>query len=840
MGRIQLNKKTEGTITVFLSLILLLILSLLFTMIEGARVNTAKVFAERAVTTAMDSVLAEYYGPLWEEYHVFGYHSGGGNDKEQIQSLLSEYMSYTFDPNLELSDSNREDGIELYDIVPEHVIVSNEVNLTDYDGGLIINEAVEYMKYRELGNGLEALLNKLTLLETPGKVSYLMEEKLKVEEELVTIDRDILELMELIDGVRTSKKGIELAADGSIQIESPFIKMICYEEVTMANVGINHESIYQAQKVHYSNPSEYYDVIKESFIQLEQIQNQMILLNQNKDTNAQSLEQEQILLAALMTEGKRSDEKEEQIKKIKKRIEELHRSINEAEVQIKEQKASLLTQLTMIRDSRYQLLQLTMIIKPLVIKAISYIDRILIKIEVATPMIKQYEEQLESEKIFLEEEVYAGLEEGFKELKKYVSMDDSGYDFKGMRRILEQNKAVLDAAESYLMQAEVELSSELYQPAKMSLIKAENFLATYQIKGLTIDYSSLVLDRSGQKTPLDKVNSLLKSGLIHLVVDPEDISDAKLTTSQALPSEIAAMTQDDTDYLAGLATFFEHSVIGSNSGIGSFFGGFQGGIEVLPALGKEINQITEHILYQEYLKEHFGMYPTEEEKVEGQKPSVLTYEQEYLLVGKLSDHENLASVVSRIILLRTILDFVGILGNKQVQSEAKLIATSLVGFTGLPILISITQIMILILWAFGEALLDTCALMMGKEVPILKKDVGMQFTDLFLINRGYLMQKASQMTNSKDLALSYQDYLRLFLLMKDKNELAYKSLDLIQENIRLRYQQDSFRIENCLFGYNAEVDFMIKSKFTAIAYVRKYLNNQDNNFHFKVKATYCY
>ena len=67
-----LHIKEEGTITVFLSLILLLILSLLFTMIEGARVNTAKVFAERALTAAMDSTLAEYYGPLWEEYHIFG------------------------------------------------------------------------------------------------------------------------------------------------------------------------------------------------------------------------------------------------------------------------------------------------------------------------------------------------------------------------------------------------------------------------------------------------------------------------------------------------------------------------------------------------------------------------------------------------------------------------------------------------------------------------------------------------------------------------------------------------------------------------------------------------
>ncbi len=65
-------KKPEGSITVFLSLILLLILSLIMGIVEGARVNTARIFAARALTTAMDSVLAEFYDPLMEEYHLLG------------------------------------------------------------------------------------------------------------------------------------------------------------------------------------------------------------------------------------------------------------------------------------------------------------------------------------------------------------------------------------------------------------------------------------------------------------------------------------------------------------------------------------------------------------------------------------------------------------------------------------------------------------------------------------------------------------------------------------------------------------------------------------------------
>ena len=64
-------KKKDGSITVFLTLILLLILSLIMTILEGARISVAQVFAERALITSMDSLLAEYYRPLFDEYHIF-------------------------------------------------------------------------------------------------------------------------------------------------------------------------------------------------------------------------------------------------------------------------------------------------------------------------------------------------------------------------------------------------------------------------------------------------------------------------------------------------------------------------------------------------------------------------------------------------------------------------------------------------------------------------------------------------------------------------------------------------------------------------------------------------
>ena len=68
-----------GEITAFLSLIFLLILSLVGTSLESARVNVGRSFADRSLQNAMESLYTEYCRPLWEDYHLFfldyyGYH----------------------------------------------------------------------------------------------------------------------------------------------------------------------------------------------------------------------------------------------------------------------------------------------------------------------------------------------------------------------------------------------------------------------------------------------------------------------------------------------------------------------------------------------------------------------------------------------------------------------------------------------------------------------------------------------------------------------------------------------------------------------------------------------
>lgn len=838
----NIDRRVQGTITVFLSLILMLVLSLLCTIIEGARVSTVKVFSERALTVAMDSALAKYYGPLWEEYHIFGYYFGNGGDeenKESLEKILSDYMSCSIKPGKSSGSTESKDVTDLYGITSCSMSVDDFTGLMDYEGELLIIEAVEYMKYREIGDVMEKLLGKLSLLEDSGKVSYVMEEKQKVEEELVKIDKEILKLMELYDGLKTSSKGIKLAKDGSLMTTAAFIKKICYGDVSMTSVGINHKEIFLVQKDNYVDPDSIFEDIHTN---LECIAKTISWMESAQD-NINALEAERDLkkatLDALKAKGNKTDEDKQQIKQIKKTIQDIDKAIQEKNKQIQEQRKKMEPLISAVKEDSSQISDLVEEITSLIDSAITSLNNIISRLKTAGPLLEQYEKLMISQKDTLSEDIYEGLEEDLQELKKYTGNQAGGYDFAGMKDILVNNQAVLAQTSQALDWAEEEMKKENFSYAGAYYTYAGETLRDYRIDGLTLDYSTLVYDKSSQKSPLDEVNNLIQSGLTDLIINNDTISKKELTITELLPSGIQAL-QDEQEDGSGFSSFFKNASIGdTNTGMADLFGSFGDSTLLEDVLEKGVNTLAEVLLHQAYLDEHFGKYQPAGADLKSQKPSVLAYEQEYLLAGKASDQENLEAVISKIITIRMLLDFISVIKDTGIRNEAKLMASALVGFTGLPVLVKITQVLLLLIWSFAEALLDTCALLMGKKIPILKKNVVLTLPEIFMINRDYLQRKASSLADSKELSLSYQEYLRIFLLMKGKKELAYRSMDLIQENIRLRYDADDFSMKDCLYGFDAKAEITFSSKFTAFTFLSNYLRDKAG-YRYSVEASYSY
>lgn len=111
--------------------------------------------------------------------------------------------------------------------------------------------------------------------------------------------------------------------------------------------------------------------------------------------------------------------------------------------------------------------------------------------------------------------------------------------------------------------------------------------------------------------------------------------------------------------------------------------------------------------------------------------------------------------------------------------------------------------------------------------------------EIFLISHSFLKTKAAAYTETGRLSLSYEDYLRGFLMLKGGEEIIYRSMDLIQENLNLRYEE-SFHMRDCLFGLEAEAQYSIASRFLALPMVSRYLNKEITGCTFFEKASCSY
>lgn len=831
----------DGSITVFLSLVLMLVLSLIMTVIEGARFYAAKVMAERALTTAMDSVLAEFYGPLMKEYHLLGLNAGyGGSNisRGEIENKLSDYMSYTFLPNSGLTGAKP--GVELYNITLDDVCVEDIVRITEHGGKLFVHEACGYMKYKVAGDGLELLLNKLNLLEQPKKISYIYEKKIELEEQLAAIDEGILDLMEQLDGISTGKNGLNTDKKGNIKTVGNFVKKICYGTPDMEKVGINNSFIFEALKNSYYDPAYSFEKINSNLDEIDSLSSQIndCIIQQEEVRQLLSDEEERLarleeILALQKEEGNDTEDTEAEIKACKENKKELESDLKDIQDNISSlnkmmdsyirDTKSLISDISDVAD---HLLNVTNDARDTVISLMDESDRV-------KPLIANYENVLKTESEDLDETTREGLYEDLGELKKYEPDSGYGYDFKAMKEIISGNASILSEVKDFLSKGETGLSSGEYKRTRDYVYNASLSLSKYRISDLKLDYSSLVENRDADN-PHDKIKSVVTGGLMELVLDTGKLSEASINNDN-LPSHSMAANE------AGSFSFKEligGMKAGKGSGMGGLFSGYnEMGLSGVFIYG--INELAAKLLFQEYLDEHFYRMPFADDETGTRKPTVLSYEQEYLIAGYKNDKDNLSSVVTRIILLRTLFNFISVLGNKEKMNEAKLTATALVGFTGLYILVILTQTLLLILLAFSEALVDTCAILEGKELPVFKKQFEMGIYDMFILNREYIKQKADGISkDSKGITLGYQEYLKIFLFFKDKEKTSYRCMDLIQENIRLNYDEN-FNMQNCLFGFDARADFTIKSKFITIPHIQKYIHGKDEA-DYSVKAGYSY
>ena len=228
--------------------------------------------------------------------------------------------------------------------------------------------------------------------------------------------------------------------------------------------------------------------------------------------------------------------------------------------------------------------------------------------------------------------------------------------------------------------------------------------------------------------------------------------------------------------------------------------------------GSVFSDITNVVLFNEYLMDHFGYFSAPNSK------GGMQYEIEYLLYGKEKDSENLEKVLNRIMWIREGMNLIYI-ATSNLANEAEDMATGLFGWTENPIIIALAAVAIVGAWAYGEALLDVRGLLAGKRVAFIKnKDTWMTSLD----NLGEFFKAGNLQAKESKTGLDYKDYLRILLYLTSTSDSAYRAMDIIQ--LRLREKVPNFLMSSQVYAVEFKATVNARALFSSLPNMKNMLN----------------
>ena len=233
------------------------------------------------------------------------------------------------------------------------------------------------------------------------------------------------------------------------------------------------------------------------------------------------------------------------------------------------------------------------------------------------------------------------------------------------------------------------------------------------------------------------------------------------------------------------------------------------------SLSKEIKNKCVNALYAG-LK--FGNYNNPE------KNTVLKYELEYVISGKDSDKENIASVVEKIVLAKTGINMAYLITDKEKIEQVSAIAASVAIVTGLPFLEPVAKGVLISAWSMAEAVNDMKILLSGGKVALIKSKGGWRTSIDNITNGG-------KKEDSK--GLSYKEYCQILIAVQNTGDSLYRIMDLIQINIQKRYNSE-FLMSKSLTGFKLKATYETAPLFTAIPIVVNNLTEENNAYKYSM------
>lgn len=147
-----MKRKKQGYITVFLSLMIAVILVLITTMIEGARIQTIRFYIEGVTDLALSSAFSEYHRELFHRYGLFYIDSSYGTSTDDDSIIKSHIMQFMND-NYKIS-RGRKSKVDFLDLHTDNVTINKKTYASDEKGKVL---KYQIMKYMDQTSGMDLL-----------------------------------------------------------------------------------------------------------------------------------------------------------------------------------------------------------------------------------------------------------------------------------------------------------------------------------------------------------------------------------------------------------------------------------------------------------------------------------------------------------------------------------------------------------------------------------------------------------------------------------------------------------------------------------------------------------
>ncbi len=213
---------------------------------------------------------------------------------------------------------------------------------------------------------------------------------------------------------------------------------------------------------------------------------------------------------------------------------------------------------------------------------------------------------------------------------------------------------------------------------------------------------------------------------------------------------------------------------------------------------------VDELLFNEYILEKCGNYSNDF------KDGGLTYQVEYILEGQESDVANLERIVTKLIAVREVANVSYLFSDATKVSEAETLAIAVTSLVMLPELAEPVKVSLLLAWAYAESVYDVKELLAGNRVPLIKNANTWHYSLMGMAEPSTDGATSKDINENKINELSYQDYLRLFLMVEGGKEKTFRTMDIVEMDIRKTKDHEYFRLDTCFDDMEFQVFLVSK------------------------------